>query len=182
LAVPDGVNEMLMCDHIVCRTYSDSLGRQVQVWVLFWANPASTANAHNPDICWPSRGWTLEKLEVKAVPLADGSGSLPVTRRRFRQGRQQQMLMYWSQKGTHVLTDASEADELFSYSAWVNALLRGGGPWEKSACFAVLVGTDYSGAPEPTERILQDFCGELAADLYRICPWAKPKDDALPGV
>ena len=141
---------------------------------MFWANPASTANVHNPDVCWPSRGWGLARKEVKPLALAEGT-EVPVTRREFHRDRDRQLILYWSQRGHHVLGEAAEADELYGYQSWIGVLLNDAGRWEDTACLAVLIGTDYSGAPEPTEKMLQDFSASLAADLYRICPWALPE-------
>jgi EpsI family protein len=178
--VQAAVAEMLSCDRILCRTYTDALGRELQTWVMFWANPASTANVHNPDVCWPSRGWILSRKEVKPVALDDGPAELPITRREFHRERDRQMILYWSQRGHRVLTEAAEADELYGYQSWVTVLLTDSGRWEDTACLAVLVGADFNGSPEPTEKMLQDFCAALATDLYRTCPWALPETPARP--
>src|SRR5262249_24994820 len=101
--IDPGELEMLKCDQIIQRTFTDVLGRQVVVYVMFWATPASTAHIHHPDVCWVRRGWVGTLQAVRTLPLGDGQPSLPVSCRLYKLGSDRQIVYYWTQRGREVL-------------------------------------------------------------------------------
>jgi EpsI family protein len=168
------VAEVLKCDQIVQRAYTNALGQDVIVFVMFWATPANTAYMHHPDACWPSRGWEAEEAHTRPVAYEPGRAPLPVSVRRFARGDARQVVVYWTQNGPDVVTEGKDEWDHTAEYAWVAALLSGRKPLAQAARLSVLLGTDLHGAPEQQERMLESLCGAVAADVYRLCPWAKP--------
>jgi EpsI family protein len=174
--VPPEVEEMLKCDQIIVRQYRDHLGHPVEVYLMFWATPASTAHIHHPDVCWPSRGCTVAASRVRPVTYAAGREPLGVSVRHYdTPTANRQVVMYWTQNGNDVLPDGREAGNWRSEYAWVWEMLRGRPGPERTSRLSVLLGADVPlGRPETEEDRLADLSGQIAAELYRTCPWAAP--------
>jgi EpsI family protein len=174
LEVPDVIKDELMCDQVVQRVYQNSDGQLVSVHVMFWANAATTAHQHHPDICYPSRGWKVSTAHTNPLELS-GGGELPISVRHYMKPEQQQVLFFWTQHGSYVLPDGIEKPELMSGHSWIFDLLKHGHqPIDSGARISVLIGTQTRGSVEAGERLLRDFTREFAAGLYELCPWARP--------
>ena len=109
-SVPPDVSEMLKCDQIVHREYTDKLGRSAEVYLMFWATPASTAHIHHPDVCWPARGCTLAAGRVRPVAYVAGKEPIGVSVRHYDTplgGRE--IVFYWTQNGNDVLARRERA-------------------------------------------------------------------------
>jgi exosortase len=176
LRTPPDVAEMLKCDQIVFREYEDHLGNQVQVYFMFWATPASTAHIHHPDVCWPSRGCTLAESRVRPISYAAGHDPLGVSVRHYdtEEGKRE-IVFYWTQNGNALLPDGREpADRGFEYH-WVAEVLRGEAAPERVSRLSVLLGAGVPvGRPADQEARIESLCGLIAAEVYRVCPWAAP--------
>jgi exosortase len=173
--VPPDVVEMLKCDQIVHREYADKLGRTAEVYLMFWATPASTAHIHHPDVCWPARGCTLASGKVRPVSYAPGREPLGVSVRHYDTPEgHREIVFYWTQNGNTVLPDGQEPGHGSEY-AWVIEMLRGRQAPQRVSRLSVLIATgDPLGRPADQEDRLARLGGEIAAELYRVCPWAEP--------
>jgi exosortase/archaeosortase family protein len=174
--VPPDVAEMLKCDQLLHREYSDKLGRTAEVYFMFWATPASTAHIHHPDVCWPARGCTLAGGRVRPVPYAASHEPLGVSVRHYdNEFGKREIVFYWTQNGNAVLPDGRGPADRVSEYAWVVDMLRGKDPPERVSRLSVLVATDVPvGRPADQEDRLAALSGQIAAELYRVCPWATP--------
>jgi EpsI family protein len=173
------VREMLKCDQVIQRTFTDPLGRQVVVYLMFWATPASTAHIHHPDVCWPNRGWQPKEEGVRPVPMEGGRPPLPVSSRLYTRGQDRQLVYYWTQRGREVLPDGKEPQQaFFADYGWVADLLRGRAPMARQARLSVLLGADVVGPADQLERKLQAFTSALAGEVYGLCPWAVPDGES----
>jgi exosortase len=174
--VPPDVAEMLKCNQILLREYEDHVGTTVQVYLMFWATPASTAHIHHPDVCWPSRGCTIAASHVRPVTYAAGREPLGVSVRHYDapDGRRD-VVLYWTQNGAEVLHDGQESPEETSEYGWVVDMLSGRQPPERVSRISVLLAADVPlGRPSDVEGKMTALAGLIAADLYRLCPWAAP--------
>jgi exosortase len=174
--VPPDVAEMLKCDQIVHRIYTARLGHTAEAYFMFWATPASTAHMHHPDVCWPARGCRLAEGRVRPVPYADDGIPLGVSVRHYdnEQGKRE-IVFYWTQNGNDVLPDGKEPTERRPEYGWVLDMLRGREPPSRVSRISVLVGSGVPiGTPNDQEQRLAQLSGEIAAELYRTCPWATP--------
>jgi exosortase len=176
LAAPPDVIEMLKCDQLLFREYEDHLGNQVEVYFMFWATPASTAHIHHPDVCWPSRGCTLAEGHVRPVNFAAGREPLEVSVRHYdtEEGKRE-VVFYWTQNGNSVLPDGREpAGQGFEYH-WVTEMLRGRAAPQQVSRLSVLLGAGVPvGRPADQEGRIAELSGLIAAEVYRVCPWAVP--------
>jgi EpsI family protein len=168
---PD-VRAELGYDQAVYRVYRNAVGQRVHAWVLYWsAAGAGKEYVHHPDVCWPNRGWAAVDGGRKPVPLAPPA-ALSASVRRFERDGQRQVIYYWAQDGAAVW---SEEDERRARSGsgspgWVVDRLTG----HVTPRLVVLVGADLWDASGYAEQAVEEFVGTFAAELYRVCPWARP--------
>lgn len=180
LEIDEAIKNMLMCDQLLYRDYVNPLGQRIKVWIMFWANAASTADMHHPDICFPSRGWEVTAPpELQPITVGGITGSLNVSSRHYSKPQKQVILYYWTQEGNHVLPDGVATPQGVWGHSWVWRLFR-----ESQAInhqgfrISVLIGTHARASVDTSEKLMRDFTGSFAKELYRICPWAVP--DSLP--
>lgn len=171
------VADTLKCDQLLHRMYTNRLGQEVAVYVLFWATSANPAHLHHPDICWPSRGFEPVASGVRPVPYANGATTLPVSVRQYARGPRSQLVFYWTQTANVLMPDGKELAEAVSEYAWLASILRGQETLEQKARLSVLIGTDLVGPVERMESTLDGLAGSLADALYDACPWARPTLD-----
>jgi exosortase len=176
LPVDPDVTEMLKCDQLMRREYEDHLGKKVEVYFMFWATPASTAHIHHPDVCWPSRGCTLKMSHVRPVTYAADRKPLGVSVRHYdtADGRRD-VVFYWTQNGATVLPDGKEPADQVSEYGWVTNMLHGRQAPERVSRLSMLFAAPVPlGRPGDQEERMEALAGLIAADLYRVCPWAAP--------
>lgn len=177
--IDPAVAEMLKCDQIIRRTYSNALGQEVQIYIMFWATPASTAHIHHPDVCFPNHGFEVTHAAVQPIPLGPTRPQLLVSSRLYTHRPHSSLIYYWTQRGKEVLPDGKEPPgNLWTEYAWIAALLTGRAPPDRQARLSVLLGMDVTGATEAAETRLTTFTTALASEVYRICPWGLPEANA----
>jgi EpsI family protein len=172
----DGVRTALACDTIVHRAYRDPAGQSVHCWVIYWSAASAIKDyVHHPDVCWPKQGWTPVGQDRKAVTLPAGT-PLEMTVRRFERDGRRQMIAYWAQDGNHVWSAEEEESAHSSWPTqrWVLDRLLNRQSLERTPRVVVLVGADVWDASGYAERAVEGFAKDLAEELYRVCPWAKP--------
>ncbi|MFO0808506.1 MAG: EpsI family protein [Gemmataceae bacterium] len=169
------VAEMLKCDELLYRVYTNRVGQDVHVYVMFWATPASTAHMHHPDICWPYRGFQPVEKHVRPVPYSGGSASIPISVRMYARGNERQMVFYWSQNANVLMPDGKELSENVSEYAWLVSMLQGRQSLQRVARMSVLLATELATSPEQQEKTMEGLAGGLADALYKQCPWARPE-------
>ena len=116
--VPDVVNELLAPDRVLHRWYVNNVGREGSVWAMYWGAGSAMKGYHHPDVCWKNKGYDATEKWTEPVPVA--GGTLPVTAREFRQDRERMVVLYWTQEGRRVWTDADEraAESDMLSSSW----------------------------------------------------------------
>jgi exosortase len=174
--IPPDVAEMLKCDQLFHRVYEDRFGHTVEVYLMYWATPASTAHMHHPDVCWPARGCTLAAGRVRPVGYAVDREPIGASVRHYdNEFGQREVVFYWTQAGNVILPDGRDPAEQSSEYRWVFDMLRGRQPPERASRLSVLLGAvGPVGSAVEQEARLASLCGPLAADVYRVCPWARP--------
>jgi exosortase len=179
--VPPVVIDLLSPDTALHRVYTNNVGEVAIVWAFYWNTGAAIKGYHHPDVCWGNRGFAAPEKWIEPVPVA-GGGTVPVTARAFRQGKHQQLVLYWTQEGRRVWTEADERaavnDMLYSpvrEHGWVSDLLRVGGRERGPRLVVVVV------APAADDRARKEVARltrAVADELYRVCPWAAPEPKA----
>ena len=175
--VPDEVTALLGQDRILHRSYENNLGQRVAVWVVYWSTAKLVKGYHHPDLCWGNQGFRVTAKRTENVE-PDGYGTIPATAREFVRGdHDTQFVLYWTQEGNRIWIEADEraaqAETGFlTRPDWLRDALSGK-PAQTTGRLVVLVGTE-STAPLAQAEALR-FTRSLAAEVYRVCPWAKPE-------
>src|SRR5436309_1217909 len=146
---------MLKCDQLLHRAYRGRLGQEAEVYILFWATPASTAHMHHPDVCMACRGWKTAGSHLRPVPFAAGRPPLPVSARTYELGGRRQLVFYWTQQGDRLLPDGPEDTTGLSEYAWVKLMLSGQHSLARTSRLAVRVDTELQGPPGQQEALLE---------------------------
>jgi len=169
--VPPAVVELLAADRQIHRVYGNAVGAEAHVWVFYWGTTTAIRGYHHPDICWGNNGYEVVGRWVETVH------SVAATGREFRDGPRRQVVVSWTQEGRRVWGDADEKaaenDVLGSSVAghrWAARLLGAtANPGPRLQVVVVLTG----GGPT-TRRDAGELSRLLAAELYRVSPWAEP--------
>jgi EpsI family protein len=181
--VPDELREMLTPDAALRRVYTD-LGFEVHVWVVFWSSRNMVKGYHHPDVCWPNRGFRLDRRAV--VPVAAGGRTLPVTAREFARAKSggaaashdRQLILYWTQEGRRVWSEDEERRVRAAGDShdWLGERLFRREPAAPTGRLMVLLGTPLWGDGATIRAQTLELAARLADEVYRVCPWAAPPD------
>jgi hypothetical protein len=170
------VTDLLAPDRILHRGYVNNVGRDGTVWVMYWGSGSAMHGYHHPDVCWGNKGYDAAEKWVEPVPVP--GGTLAVTAREFRQDRERMVVLYWTQEGRRVWTDADEsalARDVFTSSwhghRWVLDMLGARGEPPGARLTVVVVVQD---AGPSARRAAAALTQQVATELYRVCPWAGP--------
>jgi EpsI family protein len=169
------VADMLKCDQLLHRSYEDALGRRVELYVMFWATPASTAHMHHPDICMPCQGWTIDSSGVRDVTFRDDRPPIPVSVRTYSQKNQHQLVFYWIQAGNQFLPDGKEDASQVSEYDWIRQILSGDAALGRTSRLSVRIDMELHGRSERQEELTAEFSAAIARQIYALCPWALPQ-------
>jgi hypothetical protein len=158
--------------------YSD-LGYEVHVWVIFWSSRNMVKGYHHPDICWPNRGHRL--LRRDTIDVRAGSSVIPVTVREFARSTRtgsdtdQQLILYWTQEGGRIWNEEDERmAQTTGAHGWVGERLFSREQATPTGRIVVLLGTRLWGDGATIRSQTLDLAGQVATELYRVCPWATP--------
>jgi len=170
-AVPPAVTELLAADRQVHRVYGNAVGAEAHVWVFYWGTTTAIHGYHHPDICWGNNGYEVVGKWVETVH------SVAATGREFCDGPGRQVVVSWTQEGRRVWGDADEraaADDILGSSVaghrWAARLLGATvNPGPRLQVVVVVIGGGPTG-----RRDAGELSRLVAAELYRVCPWAEP--------
>lgn len=175
--VPDAVQEKLTPDRAVYRVYTNNIGRQAHTWVMFWGAGSAIKGYHHPDVCWGARGFEAAAKWTESVPAGNGV-AVPAIAREFAHDGRRQVVLYWTQEGPRVWSEADEEaaqrDVLTSSTVghlWSLDLFGLRQSHDDPRLVVVVVVPD--GGPA-ARREAAELCRLLAAELYTRCPWARP--------
>jgi exosortase D (VPLPA-CTERM-specific) len=84
-----GVTDYLLSD------YADAGGRQVNLYVAYYASQRSGFAPHSPSVCIPGNGWQIARFERSHYTSANGNISLPLNRVLISRGQEKQLVYYW---------------------------------------------------------------------------------------
>jgi EpsI family protein len=174
--IDEAVAEMLKCDQILHRVYEGKLGQKFELYVMYWATPASTAHMHHPDICMPCQGWTIDAKRLHAVTYQADRPAIPVSVREYSQDGKRELVFYWTQTGAQLLADGPEDTEHYSEYAWVKQMLTGSATIKRNSRLSVRIDAELTGEAEHQEQLMDEFCSVVAREIYKLFPWAMPEN------
>lgn len=179
--VPAYVAETLGFDAAVYRVYANNVGRAGHVWVVFWDRYTATG-PHDPDVCWPRRGFAVAGRRKEPVPFPGGGPTATV--RDYQRGPDREQLVYWIQDGRDIVADPDappDEKDLFRHRAghgWAATVLGLSEADTHRPRLMVLVAVPQGGAAARADALA--LAAAVAGDLYRVCPWADPRAGQIP--
>lgn len=175
-AIDPAVTTALGCDTVVYRIYTDGIGNEAHVWVVYWSSANAVRDYHHPDVCWPNRGFQLASRWMESVHSTAGR-VVPVTFREFTRGSDAQIVGYWTQEGRHFWTEADEAEARspFFPIRWLIRRANGERPGGSDDRLTVLVAMPALGTSLSTRAKTQDVMRHIMDEVYDACPWADPR-------
>jgi len=155
------VENVLLADDYVSRTYALPDGRLVSVYVGYYATQRTGATYHSPLNCLPGSGWTLydpARIEIKSP---DGAHTFEANRFIVQNMNDRQFLIYWYQgRGRAV---ASEYwDKVFKV---IDSARR-----RRSDGAMVRLMTSAAQSETEALRIATDLAGQMATVLPAFVP------------
>ena len=83
-----------LTDYIL-SDYAKADGRQVNLYVAYYASQRTGLSPHSPSVCIPGNGWQITNLERTNYSNNDASVSLPLNRVVIARGSNKQLVYYW---------------------------------------------------------------------------------------
>jgi EpsI family protein len=93
---PEIVNFLKVNDYVL-QSYRDTDGRQVWLYVGYWATQRKGAQIHSPQNCLPGNGWEPIEASLLTVVLPAPYAPITVNRYLIQKDREQQVVLYWYQ-------------------------------------------------------------------------------------
>lgn len=95
-----GVTDYILSD------YAKPDGRQVNLYVAYYASQRTGIAPHSPSVCIPGNGWQITDLERTNYSNIDPSISLPLNRVVIARGSDKQLVYYWfDERGRHIANE-----------------------------------------------------------------------------
>jgi exosortase D (VPLPA-CTERM-specific) len=81
-------------------------GRQVNLYVAYYASQRNGLSPHSPSVCIPGNGWQITDIERTSYTNNDASVSLPLNRVVIGRGSDKQLVYYWfEQRGMKIANE-----------------------------------------------------------------------------
>ncbi len=87
---------VLKVDDYIMRTYADSLGRTVSLYIGWFKTQREGKTNHSPRQCLPGAGWKILKASTVAVSVFD-HGQITVNRYLMENGGTRELFLFWYQ-------------------------------------------------------------------------------------
>lgn len=84
-----GLTDYLLSDYV------EAGGRQVNLYVAYYASQRSGFAPHSPSVCIPGNGWQIAYFERSHFTNDKGNISLPLNRVLISRGTERQLVYYW---------------------------------------------------------------------------------------
>jgi EpsI family protein len=150
----------LKADDYLMRRYTDPAGRNLWLYIGYWATQRKGAQIHSPRNCLPAGGWEPVEAGRATIPLG-GHGQVTVNRYLIQKDREMQVVLYWYQSQGRVV-----AGELPAKIEMVrSAIFR-----NRTDGALVRVSTSVSGGVEETTARLVAYVQALYPVLGEYLP------------
>ncbi len=94
---------VLLPTDYISRTYADSEGNKLSLYVGFHNGGPKSGPIHSPKQCLPGSGWNRLKDEVRYVKL--GNEEIPYVSAVYQKDSEKQLFLYWFQVRDQILTN-----------------------------------------------------------------------------
>jgi len=112
IPVEETVERMLRADHHVQRTYVDSVGGIVWLYVGYYGTDRGGRSEHSPFVCYPAAGWKIQESATRVVAVPGGG---KVREIRVQRNGQERLVHFWyrSHRSDHLVGEAAHAWDRF---------------------------------------------------------------------
>jgi exosortase len=172
--VDETVAEMLKCNQLLHRVYTEPLGRKFELYVMFWSTPASTAHMHHPDVCMTCQGWETDAKRIREVEYRPDRSPIPISVREYSQMGRRELVFYWTQSGSQLLPDGPEGPLAVSEYEWVKQMLFGQATIQRTSRLSVRIDAELTGDVAHQEELMAEYSAAIAREVYKLIPWAAP--------
>jgi EpsI family protein len=100
--VDDRTLERLNADSYVSREYFKD-GRELGLFVAYYAHQRSGGYMHSPKVCLPSSGWEIERAGWVNVDSPDGR--VPINHYTISKSGEKALILYWYESTDRILAD-----------------------------------------------------------------------------
>jgi len=97
----ENVAEVLKADAVLNRVYRHQDGREVMVFMAYFAQQAVNSQIHSPRHCVPGGGWHIMSLDQETLSLPGGPQN--AARMLVARNEQKQQIDYWFRTRTRTL-------------------------------------------------------------------------------
>lgn len=151
----------LKADDYLMRRYSDPAGRNLWLYVGYWATQRKGAQIHSPRNCLPAGGWEPIEAGRATIQLGGRHGQVVVNRYLIQKDREMQVVLYWYQaQGRIVAGELPAKIEMVRSSIFRN----------RTDGALVRVSTSVSGGVEETTARLVAYVQALHPLLSEYLP------------
>ena len=148
----------------VLADYQGPAPRPVDLYIAFYDSQHGGRYMHSPSTCLPGGGWTFTDIEQVEVPGVQAAGQpLRVNRVLMRNGVQQQLVYYWFQQRSRIITNEFHAKWYLFWDTLTRSRSDG-------ALIRVIAPVGDGEQSSTVDRDLAEFAAELAPVLDEFVP------------
>jgi EpsI family protein len=92
----------LNADSYVSRAYVKD-GKQIGLFIAYYAHQRSGGYMHSPKVCLPSSGWEIE--EPGSIRVDSPDGNVPINRYVISKAGEKSLTLYWYETSDRILAD-----------------------------------------------------------------------------
>ncbi|MFB3818168.1 MAG: exosortase C-terminal domain/associated protein EpsI [Candidatus Methylomirabilales bacterium] len=157
---PEKVDALLRADDTLLRAYTAPGQPPAWLYVAYWGRQADGMAAHSPKLCYPGAGWLPIEQTTETLHLPGGK-RIPVNRMLFQKGAAKEVVLYWYQTGSRVVT----SEYLGKFWLVIDTL------WNRRSDVAfVRVSSETQGDPAAATQRLRDLLQHLVPRLDAVLP------------
>jgi EpsI family protein len=143
---PEVINLLGVSDYVLQRYVSPD-GRNLWLYIAYWATQRKGAQIHSPQNCLPGAGWEPVEASRLVIPLPAPASPITVNRYLVQKERARQVVLYWYHSQGKDMAGEVEAKISMVRNAIVNNRTDGA---------LIRISTPVQGTvPEATEELIR---------------------------
>jgi len=156
--------DVLKLSDYIIADYTGKEQRPVNFYVAYYDTQRKGVSAHSPKSCLPGGGWQISEFDQRIVDGVTVAGKpLRVNRAVIQLGEVKQLVYYWFQQRGRVVTN----EYLVKWFLFWDALTR---QRTDGALVRLTVLVRPGQEIRETDKLLQKFAGDVAAELGKFIP------------
>ena len=157
------IYSILGVDDSYLATYSNSNGRQVQMYIGFYQSQREGDLIHSPKNCMPGAGWKIVSSSIEELDVSDTDYNVIKTIRfKLKNGIHEQVVLYWFQSRGRIIS----SEYLQKIYLVIDSITRK----RTDGSFVRLMAPIHNGDEEKTMIYLKDFAKLIFPILTEYIP------------